>query len=647
MARTKQTARKSTGGMAPRKQLATKSARKFRDYMTSQQSLGTSAVARGRSGTASKKTCFINYENTFGQFSMPAPPTDVPFQAHLSAALDGAGKVQIGVSFSSKYDGKGLAAYPDEVPALDVAVVMDISGSMGCSFDNDAGGFGQSGQTVSTKLDVAKRTIAAIAKKLRPADALSLVLFNHGQHILQDLTPVQNLDQAQLGAKISAIRPTGGTRLSEGLNAGFAVLNSAGEGESQTGRLRRVVFLTDMQSSPDDEDRVLKLIKTAATNASTVPVHTTVVGIGVDLSVGTVGTLSSIPGCLYSSVASAAEFEESISTGFLHDAFPVAFNIKLEILQQRGRRGQTVAIEKAYGSAELNETLKLGDKSAIISSEFPSAGSADNLLVLNPLGERFKVGSKVGLRVSFTTLEGFAKTQELWVVLGSLQNTESAPVLTLRKALALIKYVDLQSEYCLQDENTNMTLAQRQSLHTDWIARFTELRGFLVAEMAATGDDTLQTSNSATLQTIDQIITFEQQELTALDTQQSNQCKDPRPKTCTRSNIPNSFLCPILHDIMSDPVVAADGHSYERSSIENWFSSGGKLSPLTGALLASQSLTPNHSLRKAIEDFRAAQFRANACWTAKSVQKRPMRTPKKSIQRTRVSARLSARRSSK
>ena len=161
--------------------------------------------------------------------------------------------------------------------------------------------------------------------------------------------------------------------------------------------------------------------------------------------------------------------------------------------------------------------------------------------------------------------------------------------------------------------------------------------------MAATGDGTLQTSNTATLQTIDQIITFEKQELTALDAQQSTQDQRPRSTTSTRSNIPNSFLCPILHDMMSDPVMAADGHSYERSAIENWFNRGGKLSPLTGVLLTSQTLTPNHSLRKAIEDFRAAQCSANACWTAKSSQKLPIITPKKSIKRKRASARLSAR----
>ena len=70
MARTKQTARKSTGGKAPRKQLACKSSRALRAYFTAQQSVG-----RGSVGTVSgrSKTSFINTENTFNDFSFAVP----------------------------------------------------------------------------------------------------------------------------------------------------------------------------------------------------------------------------------------------------------------------------------------------------------------------------------------------------------------------------------------------------------------------------------------------------------------------------------------------------------------------------------------------------------------------------------------------
>ena len=49
------------------------------------------------------------------------------------------------------------------------------------------------------------------------------------------------------------------------------------------------------------------------------------------------------------------------------------------------------------------------------------------------------------------------------------------------------------------------------------------------------------------------------------------------------------------------------GHTYERAAIERWLESN-QTSPLTGALLASRELKPNHALRKSIEEWRAKFF---------------------------------------
>jgi len=59
--------------------------------------------------------------------------------------------------------------------------------------------------------------------------------------------------------------------------------------------------------------------------------------------------------------------------------------------------------------------------------------------------------------------------------------------------------------------------------------------------------------------------------------------------------------CPITLEVMRDPVMAADGHSYEREAILRWLR-GHRTSPLTGRVLSSQELTPNHRLRTLIQD---------------------------------------------
>ena len=55
--------------------------------------------------------------------------------------------------------------------------------------------------------------------------------------------------------------------------------------------------------------------------------------------------------------------------------------------------------------------------------------------------------------------------------------------------------------------------------------------------------------------------------------------------------------CPITLERMVDPVVAADGHTYERHAIEHWLSERSS-SPLTGAPLYDPKVRPNHTLRK-------------------------------------------------
>jgi len=53
---------------------------------------------------------------------------------------------------------------------------------------------------------------------------------------------------------------------------------------------------------------------------------------------------------------------------------------------------------------------------------------------------------------------------------------------------------------------------------------------------------------------------------------------------------------------MLDPVVASDGHTYERYAIEQWLSKN-KSSPLTGQQLENPHLLPSHTLKRIIREF--------------------------------------------
>ncbi|KAK2650287.1 hypothetical protein Ddye_017776 [Dipteronia dyeriana] len=69
------------------------------------------------------------------------------------------------------------------------------------------------------------------------------------------------------------------------------------------------------------------------------------------------------------------------------------------------------------------------------------------------------------------------------------------------------------------------------------------------------------------------------------------------------SKPPSYFICPILLEVMQDPVVAADGYTYEAEALKGWLESGHDTSPMTNLRLPHHQVVPNHSLRSAIQEW--------------------------------------------
>ncbi|KAI3991962.1 hypothetical protein MKX01_012907 [Papaver californicum] len=66
---------------------------------------------------------------------------------------------------------------------------------------------------------------------------------------------------------------------------------------------------------------------------------------------------------------------------------------------------------------------------------------------------------------------------------------------------------------------------------------------------------------------------------------------------------PSYFFCPILQEIMEDPYIAADGFTYEYTAIRAYLEKQ-KVSPLTRLKLPHSKITPNHTLRSAIQEWK-------------------------------------------
>ncbi len=81
--------------------------------------------------------------------------------------------------------------------------------------------------------------------------------------------------------------------------------------------------------------------------------------------------------------------------------------------------------------------------------------------------------------------------------------------------------------------------------------------------------------------------------------QQPAGCSWQQQLQAADSEMLEELECPITHTLMQDPVVAADGMTYERGAIERWLESH-DTSPLTGEKLEHKHLLPNNLVRSQI-----------------------------------------------
>lgn len=68
-------------------------------------------------------------------------------------------------------------------------------------------------------------------------------------------------------------------------------------------------------------------------------------------------------------------------------------------------------------------------------------------------------------------------------------------------------------------------------------------------------------------------------------------------------NVPDEYRCPISLDLMSDPVIVASGHTYDRNSIAQWINSGHHTCPKSGQRLIHMALIPNYALKSLIHQW--------------------------------------------
>lgn len=208
----------------------------------------------------------------------------------------------------------------------------------------------------------------------------------------------------------------------------------------------------------------------------------------------------------------------------------------------------------------------------------------------------------------------------------------------MRKAAALIQYVTCMEEYAIGDDEVDETstsanvtedvvtallplqttglLALPSPLNLPagpipsalvrshkYVTLFSKLKSHLIGELGACGDSTLMSRNQNILQTVSQVVDLETLEISNFfQSLQNEQTSQAFEAATTNTSCPRSFICPITLEIMKQPCIAMDGHSYERAALEEWFLHN-NTSPVTNLPLPSKSVIDNHSLRSAISQY--------------------------------------------
>ena len=70
-----------------------------------------------------------------------------------------------------------------------------------------------------------------------------------------------------------------------------------------------------------------------------------------------------------------------------------------------------------------------------------------------------------------------------------------------------------------------------------------------------------------------------------------------------------NICCSISMELMVDPVLAEDGHTYERSEIEKWFGKGNNTSPITNETLEFKTLVSNKKVKNFINEYNESKLK--------------------------------------
>ncbi len=332
---------------------------------------------------------------------------------------------------------------------LNLAIVLDISGSMGSPFDeyyydrfgNQVKAYDDPFESSTSKMELANEAVVDLLGHLQDEDRFGVVLFDDVSYLAKPMEKVKTTDMDAIKDHILDIEDQGGTNMEAGMKEGTGLFNEFIDANPEEYE-NRIIFITDaMPNLGDDSDEGLYGM---LENNSEDGIYTSFIGVGVDFNTELVEILTKIRGANYYSVHSAKEFKETMDEGFDYMVTPLVFDLKLEL------EAEGYEIEKVYGSPEADEATGEIMK---VNTLFPSKseeGQVKGGLVLLQLKKTGENGS-ITLKVSYEDRNGNKQNSEAEVTFPDKQ-ADYYDNDGIRKGILLSRYASLMKAWALEGQ---------------------------------------------------------------------------------------------------------------------------------------------------------------------------------------------------
>jgi len=283
---------------------------------------------------------------------------------------------------------------------LNLVVVLDISGSMGASFDSyyyDKNGnrVENKEKTKKKKITIATEAIVAMLSHLKDDDRVGIILFDNRAYRAKPLRLVGATNKKAIRDHILALKEQGGTNWSAGYAEALKLFDTIDLSKDYE---NRIVFLTDAMPNSGElrKDKLFGMAKKASERG----IHTTFIGIGVDFNNDLVEYVSKTKGANYFSVHSSSEFKKLLDKEFDYMVTPLVYDLVLKLDSNKYK------IDAVYGSPEADmatgEIMK-------VNTLFPSLtenGQTKGGIVLLKLKKVGEGSDDIKLKVSYKNIDG-------------------------------------------------------------------------------------------------------------------------------------------------------------------------------------------------------------------------------------------------